>query len=103
MPCVYVISGVTAVPLHSQLTPHVYVIMLCVCFIYLFVLQQAHMFCIHSLTPHAGLHYFLPPRVAVWDLQHSVLILNEDNFSGITTLHGDGNSEEAIFPIVQFV
>ena len=64
-------------------------------------MQQANMLYIYSLAPHAGLHYLLPPRGAIRDLQHSVLMLN--GTACISTLHGDKSCEEAIFPIVQFV
>ena len=44
-------------------------------------MQQAHMFCIHSLTPHAGLHNLLPPRGAVW--------VGKEITTCLSTLQGD--------------
>ena len=65
------------------------------------IMQQAHVLHLQP-QPHAGLHYLLPPGGAVWDLdlQHSVLMLNGDNFQAFLhyPLPGDGNSE-TIFPI----
>ena len=50
--------------------------------VYLFVLSH-HATSTHVLhsQPHASrwTAYLLPPRGAVWDLQHSVLMLNGDN------------------------
>ena len=112
-PHVYVVSGITALPsTHSRVVVLVgyasvyvlpklcscigwfvilcliyvlvfmYFVMLCVCCIYLFVLSH-HTTSTHVLhsQPHASrwTAYLLPPRGAVWDLQHSVLMLNGDN------------------------